>query len=129
MNEQKEKAKDAYKFARRKGIIGLPTGPEKKPQNLLFANQDAIVGLYASESFMKNSKYTLDELICFSFIICISMAGVVVISEKYFTEEKKPKAVVAPVDIEMQKAKESKKTVKKTLAKVLKQNNAKVSLM
>jgi hypothetical protein len=57
------------------------------------------------------------------------MAGVIVMSEKYLTEEKKPKAAVAPADIEMQKAKESKKTVKKTLAKVLKENNAKVSLM
>ena len=31
LNQQKEKAKDAYKFARKKGIIGLPTGPDKKP--------------------------------------------------------------------------------------------------
>ena len=64
---------------------------------------------------MKNSQYTFDELICYSFIICISMAGIVLISEKYLTDEE-PKTKVAkkaPVDIEMKK--ETKKTVKKTL--------------
>ena len=64
---------------------------------------------------MKNSNFTLDEIVIYSSIICCVMAGIVLASEKAFSGEDKPK-VLSSNDIEMQKTKpESKKTVKKTL--------------
>ena len=65
-----------------------------------------------TSSMMKNSAYTFDELICYSFIICITMATAVLMSEKYLSDDNKKssKSVEkAPVDIEMQKKNESKK--------------------
>jgi hypothetical protein len=78
-NKATLKTQAAYKEARKKGIIGMPTPSE--PHHLLFANQDALVGLTQSGAFMKNSNFTLDEVLVYSCIICITMAGIVYMTE------------------------------------------------